>query len=124
MNEPVAQSAPLKEEEVRASVTRAMNAYYPNGGDDWGYVSNRKGKRVSRHMASWDEAVKASQRLNTEAVIRALRAPTPGMLHAGFGTADADNAWRWEAMIDALLQESEANGSPTPDIETAGGNRI
>lgn len=27
--------------------------------------------------------------------------PTPAMLHAGFGTADDDNAWRWKAMVEA-----------------------
>lgn len=27
--------------------------------------------------------------------------PTAKMLHAGFGTADEDNAWRYRAMIEA-----------------------
>lgn len=45
------------------------------------------------------------------AAIEAMRVPTPEMLHAAFGVgdgvdADENNRNRWQAMINAALQEA------------------
>jgi len=64
---------PSEEDVTRVEV--AMTKFYPNGGDDWGYVSERgvDDPKEPEDLGSYDAAEAAASRLNAKAAIAAYR---------------------------------------------------
>ena len=52
-----------------------------------------------RAQLAWDFRHALTTLARTHALVP--REASAAMLHAGFGTADTDNVWRWDAMLSA-----------------------
>lgn len=74
--------------EMVARVRRASHTYYPNGGDDWGYVTNRRDGVNGEDVGSYNKAAELAEVLNARAAIEAMREPTDEMVMAAMSEAD------------------------------------